>query len=765
MLDLTTLNPPQRAAVLHGTGPLVVFAGAGSGKTRVITYRIARLVGELEVPAYRILAVTFTNKAAAEMRSRILSLLPGGHNPWIGTFHSICARLLRRHAEAVGLSPSFVIYDDTDQKALTTRIVRELGLDDRRYAPRELMRFIERQKQQLLKPDEVEVDSPQDEVGQRVYALYEQRIRASNAVDFNDLLVRMVYALREHEGIRATLQSMWHYIMVDEFQDTNLVQLELVRILAAKHRNLCVVGDDDQSIYKWRGADRRNILDFRESFADAQVIKLEQNYRSSGHILATATAVIAKNVDREPKQLWTDNDPGQKVRVIKCYDERDEARSITETVRKLRDKYRLSEMAIFYRTHAQSRVLEEEMRASKLSYRIVGGQRFYDRSEVKDVLAYLRVLVNPQDDVSLLRIINVPIRGIGKTTTDRLQELASQQGQGVWATLCSGTLGDALPKAAVKKLEGFATLIRDLTVRAQSGVGPASLTEHLLAEIGYLQSLRDADTVEADGRLENVQELIQSMRDFEVEAEDPTVALYLELMALQTNADEIDGSEKLTLMTVHAAKGLEFPVVWVAGLEERLFPLSREAYISEDDLEEERRLAYVAFTRAEKYLFLSHARSRRLHGESLVGLPSRFLKEIPSEHVDTISRVDESHGYSQASSSSQRYDYNAPVRFGAGTSGPSGFRHPQERAQQGKLTGVRAGGSVPASKARTPGESYVDRSEGDVANEIERGSRVRHAKFGEGEVLQVEPGRPPKITVRFAQFGVKQVVASFLEPT
>ena len=764
MLDLATLNPPQRAAVLHGDGPLVVFAGAGSGKTRVITYRIARLVGELSVPAYRILAVTFTNKAAAEMRARILALLPGGQSPWIGTFHSICARLLRRHAEAVGLSPSFVIYDDADQKSLTTRIVRELGLDDRRYAPRELMRYIERQKQQLLKPEEVETDNAHDEVSQRVYALYEQRIQASNAVDFNDLLVRMVYALRSHEGIRTTLQNMWQYIMVDEFQDTNLVQLELVRILAEKHRNLCVVGDDDQSIYKWRGADRRNILDFRSSFHDAEVIKLEQNYRSSAHILAAATSVISQNLDREPKQLWTDNDAGQKVRILKCFDERDEARAITETVRKLRDRYRLSEMAIFYRTHAQSRVLEEEMRASKLNYRVVGGQRFYDRAEVKDVLAYLRVLVNPQDDVSLLRIINVPIRGIGKTTTDRLQELASQNGQGVWATLVSGALGDALPRASAKKLEGFVTLIRDLTLRAQSGIGPASLAEHLLSEIGYLAALRDADTVEADSRLENVQELIQSMRDFEKEAEDPTVGLYLELMALQTNADEIDGSEKLTLMTVHAAKGLEFPVVWVAGLEERLFPLSREAFISEDDLEEERRLAYVAFTRAEKYLFLSHARARRLHGEPLVCLPSRFLKEIPAEHAESISRVNESFGYS-ASPSSSRYDYSAPVRFGQSAGSPSGFKHPQERGgQQAKLTGVKAGGGVPPNKARSATESYVDRSDSDVEIEIARGSRVRHAKFGEGNVLQVEPGRPPKITVKFDQFGVKQVVASYLEP-
>jgi DNA helicase-2/ATP-dependent DNA helicase PcrA len=766
MLDLSTLNPPQREAVLHGDGPLVVFAGAGSGKTRVITYRIARLVQELNVPAYKILAVTFTNKAAAEMRHRILALLPResaahpesyGRGPWIGTFHSICARLLRRHAEAVGLSPQFVIYDDTDQKALMTRIVRELDLDDRRYAPRELMRFVERQKQQLLKPHEVAVEDAFEEVCVRAYTLYEQRLNAASAVDFNDLLVRMVYALKEHQGIRETLQRLWSYILVDEFQDTNLVQLELVRILAEKHRNLCVVGDDDQSIYKWRGADRRNILDFRQSFHDAAVIKLEQNYRSSGNILRSAMAVIAKNVDREPKQLWTGNDPGPKVRVVTCYDERDEARAITEAVRALRERYKLAEMAVFYRTHSQSRVLEEELRASKLNYRVVGGQRFYERSEVKDVLAYLRVLVNPADDVSLLRIINVPTRGIGKTTVDKLTELAHQHGKSVWDTLLAASFGahPELPKASTKKLEAFVNLLRDHALRAQSGLGPATLAEQLLSEIGYLEALRDADTVEADGRIENVQELISSMREFESEAEEPTVALYLELMALQTNADEIDASEKITLMTVHAAKGLEFPVVWVAGLEERLFPMSREAYISEDDLEEERRLAYVAFTRAEHRLFLSHARSRRLHGEAMVGLPSRFLKEIPKELVEPISRVAESF---TASSAGTRYESGGQVRFGSGA--PSGFRHPQERGrpQTPKLTGVKT------SPPKRTGESYVDRSDGDDPNQITLGARVRHAKFGEGSVLGMEAGRPPKVTVKFDQVGVKTLVASFLEP-
>ncbi len=759
MLDLSTLNPPQRAAVLHAAGPLVVFAGAGSGKTRVITYRIARLVGELGVAPGRILAVTFTNKAAAEMRSRIFALLPAdGGNPWIGTFHSICARLLRRHAELLGLSPQFVIYDDTDQKSLVTRIVRELGLDDRRYTPRELMRYIEQQKQKLLRPEEAASESAYAEVAQRVYAQYEARLIQSQALDFNDLLSRMVYGLRSHEGLRNTLQRLWQHILVDEFQDTNVAQLELVRVLAEQHRNLCVVGDDDQSIYKWRGADRRNILDFRQSFADATVIKLEQNYRSTGHILAAATAVITQNYDREPKTLWTENGPGAKIRVIRCLDERDEARAISQAMRALRDQHRIGEMAVFYRTHAQSRVLEEEMRASRIPYRVVGGMRFYERAEVKDVLAYLRVLINPEDDVSLLRIINVPARGIGKTTTDRLLELAAEAGQSVWRTLTAPVLAGALPKASAKKLEGFVQLIRDQRERAESGVGPATLAEQLLSEIGYLSTLLMEDTVEADGRIENIKELLASMREFEGEAEEPTLARYLELITLQTNADEIDGSDKLTLMTVHAAKGLEFEVVWVAGLEERLFPMTRETTLADDDLEEERRLAYVAFTRAEQRLFLSYARSRRLRGEAMIGLPSRFLKEIPAEHIEEISRGDDGGSY-PATTSGTRYEYDNAVRFGA----RAPFRHPQERATTPRLTGVRSA-SVAPQPARAPGESYIDRSDGDDVQQIARGTRVRHAKFGDGEVVKVEPGRPPRVTVNFEQYGMKQVVASYLEP-
>jgi DNA helicase-2/ATP-dependent DNA helicase PcrA len=791
-LDLSSLNPPQREAVLHEAGPLVVFAGAGSGKTRVITYRIVRLVADRGVPADRILAVTFTNKAAAEMRSRILGLLsaaepgdevPGGGlgragGPWIGTFHAICAKLLRRYAESLGIAPRFVIYDDTDQKAMVTRVLRDLGIDERRHGPREQMRYIEQQKQKLLRPGQANARSANDEVGQRVYELYEQRMQQSGALDFNDLLTRTVYGLQDNEAMRFDLERKWQHLLVDEFQDTNLVQLELVRILAGKHRNLCVVGDDDQSIYKWRGAERRNILDFRNSFADAQVIKLEQNYRSSGHILATAMAVISRNAEREPKNLFTENPPGDKVRVVICPDERDEARAVREAVRTLRDHGQgLAEMAVFYRTHAQSRVLEEEMRAANIPYRVIGGQRFYERAEVKDVLAYLRVLANPQDDVSLLRIINTPARGIGKTTLDRVLEVAAQKGVGVWEVITGPALDEAAGKAATAKIGAFVELIHGLQAKAAAGVGPGSLADELLEKTGYLAALRDADSAEADGRIENVQELVAAMGEFENEAETPTLDQYLETITLETNLDELDSTEKLTLMTVHGSKGLEFPVVWVAGLEERLFPLSRDAFIAEEDLEEERRLAYVAVTRAEKRLFLSYACSRRLHGDMMLGLPSRFLKEIPEQHMVSVSRLPPESpaarygqrpswgaqgGFMGASRSSApppsseggpRYEYDEPRGgFGSGRASP--------QLAWSKRSAPPARPSAP----RRSGESYVERSDGEGLEGLRAGGQVRHAKYGEGEVLSVEAGRPPRVTVRFAGWGVKQILASYLEP-
>jgi DNA helicase-2/ATP-dependent DNA helicase PcrA len=788
MLDLSKLNPPQREAVLHGAGPLVVFAGAGSGKTRVITYRIANLIEACGVVPERILAVTFTNKAAGEMRARLAAILPGRPSPWVGTFHAICAKLLRRHAELLRLSPSFVIYDDSDQRAMLTRVLRDLDLDDRRFSPRDMARFIEQQKQKLKLPADLTPRDAYEEQAGRVYSLYEERMKQCSALDFNDLLGRVVLGLRDSAPFAHALARQWEYILVDEFQDTNAVQLELVQRLCEVHRNLCVVGDDDQSIYKWRGAERRNILDFRKAFAEAHVVKLEQNYRSSKHILAVATAVITRNEDREPKQLFTDNPAGEKVRIVGCTDERDEARAMSSAMRALREHgVRLSQMAVFYRTHAQSRVLEEEMRACNLPYRVVGGQRFYERAEVKDLLCYLRVLVNADDDISLMRIINTPARGIGKTTTDRLLDRAAQSGQSVWYVLGSPDLAEVGAKAAQTKLAAFTGLIRDLKQEAERGAGPAAIAERVIERTGYMAALRAEDSVEADARIENVKELLSSLEEFEREADVPTLSGYLETVTLQSNVDDVDGTEKLTLMTVHAAKGLEFPAVWVSGLEERMFPLSRDGAISHEDLEEERRLAYVAFTRAEKRLFLSYAAARRIHGDFLVGIPSRFLDEIPEEHVEHVerggsaSRFSGSYGYTPPPvrtttpdlPGGSRYEYDGPVDVDQSARipvtpmrGASRIPAPKEALKRPRPAGgfVPMGVKSAGSPTRRPGESYVDRSEGHDGLGMSRGMQVRHAKYGEGEVLDVQAGNPIRVTVKFMGWGVKQIAASYLEP-
>ena len=442
MLDLSALNPRQREAVVHDGGPLVVFAGAGSGKTRVITYRVAHLIAEHGVAPWRILAVTFTNKAAGEMRERLLRLLgDDGTAVRVGTFHATCARLLRRYGEPLGLNKDFTIYDDQDQLALVKRVLRDLGLDEKRYQPKAMAARINRAKQEVQRPENMETPDPWSEVVRRVYATYEDRLHQANALDFGDLIHRTVLGLEADEAFREEIVGRFSHVLVDEFQDTNHAQFRLVRLLAEAHRNLCVVGDDDQSIYRWRGADRRNILDFRASFPDATLVKLEQNYRSTKRILRAANAVIARNVDREPKELWTDNVEGDAIVVVRTMDERDEARLVLRGVRELSSQgHSLSDVAVFYRTHAQSRVIEEALRGANIPYRIVGGMRFYDRAEVKDLLAYLRVITNPADDMSLLRIINTPARGIGKTTITRLLDLAAERGMGLSDLLDGGAL-------------------------------------------------------------------------------------------------------------------------------------------------------------------------------------------------------------------------------------------------------------------------------------------------------------------------------------
>jgi DNA helicase-2/ATP-dependent DNA helicase PcrA len=725
VLDLSSLNAPQRQAVVHEDGPLVVFAGAGSGKTRVITFRVAQLIAEHGVPPWRILAVTFTNKAAGEMRERLTGLLGERASAVrVGTFHAMCARFLRRHAELIGISKDFSIYDDSDQLALVRRVLRDLSLDEKRYQPKAVAGRINRAKQEVQGPDEMDCSDAWSEVVQRVYVTYERMLTQANALDFGDLIYRTVVALETNPEFRETLIGQFSHVLVDEFQDTNAVQFRLVRILAEGHRNLCVVGDDDQSIYRWRGADRRNILDFRQSFPDATVIKLEQNYRSTQRILRAANAVIARNSDREPKSLWTENEEGDSVLVVRTMDERDEGRLVLRGVQELLSQgHSLNDIVVFYRIHAQSRVIEESLRSGNVPYRIVGGTRFYDRAEVKDLLAYLRVAMNPADDMSLLRIINTPARGIGKTSVSRLLDSAAERGEGVWAALnASGP--SPFGASARKKLAAFRTLLRGLIELVSSDAPLGEVGAELAERTGYAEMLKNDDSPEADARFQNIQELIASMDEFERERPEAGLAEFLENVTLQTSADEAEGGQRVTLMTVHAAKGLEFPVVMVTGLEEQVFPFKgTDPWEDPEELEEERRLAYVAFTRARQRLILSYAAVRRLFGQQRVGIPSRFIDELPREDVEWIGL--------------------APAR--------SSVSHAPPRP-------------TPAASST---ESYIDYAESDDIADLgglRRGMRVRHSKFGVGEVQDVVAGTPARVSVRFPGWGVRKIIATYLEP-
>lgn len=724
VLDLSSLNPRQREAVVQEGGPLVVFAGAGSGKTRVITFRVANLISAHHVAPWRILAVTFTNKAADEMRERLRGLLGDqGAAVQVGTFHATCARLLRGHGESFGISKSFTIYDDQDQLALIKRVLRDLGLDPKRYQPKAMAGRINRAKQEVQGSDDIETPDPWSEVVRRVYTTYEERLHQANALDFGDLIYRTVRALESDDLFHEAMSRRFSHVLVDEFQDTNHAQFRLVRLLAEGHRQLCVVGDDDQSIYRWRGADRRNILDFRASFPDATLVKLEQNYRSTKRILRAANTVIARNTDREPKELWTDNPEGSAILVVRAMDERDEARLVLRGVRELLALgHRLDDVAVFYRMHAQSRVIEEALRGGNIAYRIIGGMRFYDRAEVKDLLAYLRVMTNPADDMSLLRIINTPARGIGKTTITRLLDLASQRGRSLLDILGDETALDNFGSAARKRLATFARLMDDLRDVAASGAPLGEIGAELVKQSGYGEMLQHDDTPEADARFQNVQELVASMDELQRERSEATLADFLENVTLQTSADEKVGGDRVTLMTVHAAKGLEFPVVMVTGLEEQVFPFKgTDPWEDPEELEEERRLAYVAFTRAKQRLVLSFAAVRRIFGQQRVGIPSRFLTELPGEDIEWL-----------------------------GVSSTSPVRTQPAQEPDGE-----------------PPDSYVDYSEGSDLSDIDglrRGMQVRHPKFGIGEVREVMQGSPPRVAVRFPGWGTRKIIASYLEP-
>jgi DNA helicase-2/ATP-dependent DNA helicase PcrA len=769
-LDYSALNPPQLAAVKHETGPLVIFAGAGSGKTMVITYRIAHLVQACRVPSRRILAVTFTNKAAKEMRERLTRLLPdGAPELWVVTFHAICARLLRRHAEACGVRKDFVIYDDVDQRAVLARVVRDLDVDEKMFPPKRLAWRINRAKQEGVGCAEYETQRTAEPIVARVYNEYEERLKKAGALDFDDLIFRLVRALRTKEALCRELQQCWGHVLVDEFQDTNAVQFHLVRELCQAHRNICVVGDDDQSIYRWRGADFRNILDFKRHFPDAEVIKLEQNYRSTKRILSVANALVGRNVDRQKKRLWTQNADGHTVTLLCCANARDEAgRFIRLAEEVLAAGAKRSDVALLYRTHAQSRAFEEALRAANLPYRVVGGIRFYDRAEVKDLLAYLRVLQNPDDDVSLLRIINTPPRGIGKTTVDRLLESAARAGQSVWLAIAEAHTDQAHGVAAQKKIAGFVELIGRLREKAAGEAKPAELIEAVLQETAYATLLREENTAEADAKLENIRELVGSVHEFERANQSPTLASFLEMVTLQTDQDRMQEQDTIVLMTVHAAKGLEFPTVMVAGLEEGLFPHTRtmrrdEEGEKEDEqaIQEERRLAYVAFTRAKQRLVLSYARERYLYGEDQPCSRSRFLDEIPAAELQVINssyRPNES--FEGQDRESMWHEKSNRGFFRNDDGHVPMHRGPIPGGHRGKNQDV-----IDRTNERTVRDSYVDKSDGSDSHfAMPPGSHVSHPKFGVGQIKEVLAGDPPRVAVKFPGHPMKTVLTNFLKP-
>ncbi|HYG58986.1 MAG TPA: DNA helicase PcrA, partial [Symbiobacteriaceae bacterium] len=648
-LNLEGLNPQQYEAVVHGNGPLLILAGAGSGKTRVLTHRIAHII-ERGVSPWRILAITFTNKAAAEMKERVEHLVgPSAKDIWVSTFHSACVRMLRRDIERLGYQKNFVILDGADQQNVVKECLKQLNLSDKQFQPGAVLGTISNAKNNMLDPREFAVrakDYYQQQVAQ-VYRRYQERLKANNALDFDDLLLMCVQLFERFPDVLEHYQNKFEYVLVDEYQDTNHVQNRWVFLLAGQKRNLCVVGDDDQGIYSWRGADIQNILEFEAKYPDAKVIKLEQNYRSTGNILGAAYQVVRRNVGRKEKKLWTEEGPGEKVMRYSASDEADEAWFVSGEIERLvnrgfDDGTRLTyqDFAVLYRTHAQSRSLEEAFVRKSLPYGIYGGLKFFERKEVKDVMAYLRLVANPADTISFRRAIAVPKRGVGPASVDKLVDYAEQWNLPVASVALDCSLVPGLTSNYRAKIESFAALIEELTnMNAYLSVG--ELIQEILTRSGYLEELKADDSLEAGTRLENVEELASMAQEFEMPTGEEAEGLsqldaFLATAALMSEVDQVgDGQDKVTLMTLHSAKGLEFPVVFLVGMEEGVFPHNR-SLTDENQMEEERRLCYVGMTRARRRLYLTNATTRTLWGQSSYNAPSRFLDEVPDDLAELV---------------------------------------------------------------------------------------------------------------------------------
>ena len=751
MQFLDTLNPEQREAVLHIKGPLLILAGAGSGKTRVITSRIAYLVGGGHARADEVLAVTFTNKAAEEMRGRVESLLGSDcSRMWVSTFHSLCARLLRREAPAIGLSRDFVIYDSSDQLTVVKQAMKALHIDDSFVQPRAALSRISHAKNRMESPEAIAAAAEwnrRDEQIAKIYAYYLNALKESSALDFDDLLLKTVELFEQSERVREKYAQQFRFVMVDEYQDTNRPQYLLIRRLAGIHRNLCVVGDPDQSIYKWRGADLRNILDFEQDFPEAAIVKLERNYRSTQIILDGASAVISRNRNRKDKHLWTDRKGGRAIVYFRGGDELEEADFITKTARAALAEDVEARVAILYRTNAQSRTIEDALMREGTAYKVVGGVRFYERKEVKDALAYMRLVINPHDDVSVRRVINVPARGIGKGVMETIESVSATDdmdnlpllsaglapalsANSLWARIVSGLDRRAFTGRAAASLTIFRDLIVGLTEIGRTD--PVSIAiGKMLDRSGYLQDLRDDRSEDGEARIENLAELVSAAREYEGRDPEPTLGGFVDRLSLLSDVDEEQGARdaRVWMMTLHSAKGLEFPVVILAGLEEGLFPHSRSRE-DDEELEEERRLCYVGMTRARARLVLTGAARRRIFGEYQASEPSRFIDEIPAELVERVMP-----------------SFSSPYQ--------GHFAHYDLKTNPyGRGKGGRA--------REEPSTYKYEDEDQSTGLTLRLGMKVRHPQFGVGTVLSIEAlTDDTKLVVRFASSGPKTLRAKF----
>ncbi|WBL15427.1 DNA helicase PcrA [Sutcliffiella sp. NC1] len=740
---LDGLNPMQQEAVRKTDGPLLIMAGAGSGKTRVLTHRIAYLMAEKEVPPWNILAITFTNKAAREMKERISKIVGSvADEIWISTFHSMCVRILRRDIDRIGINRNFSILDTTDQLSVIKNVLKELNIDTKKYEARSMLGAISSAKNELMSPEQFAKQplGPYEEIVSKVYTGYQKRLRKNQALDFDDLIMTTIHLFERVPEVLEFYQRKFQYVHVDEYQDTNHAQYKLVKLIGARLKNVCVVGDSDQSIYRWRGADITNILNFEKDYPNAEMILLEQNYRSTKRILQAANHVISNNFNRKPKNLWTENNEGQKIVYYKADTENAEAQFVVGKIKEImqNDPSRtLSDFAILYRTNAQSRVMEEVLLKSNINYQIVGGTKFYDRKEIKDILAYLRLISNPDDDISLTRIVNVPKRGIGATSLEKVAAYATQHDISIYEAIRDVDLIGVSGRATAS-LKEFRNLIDNYT-QMQEYLSVTELVEEILTKSGYRDMLKQEKTIEAQSRLENIDEFLSVTKNFEDKNDDKTLIAFLTDLALVADIDKLDEEtgeelETVILMTLHAAKGLEFPVVFLIGLEEGVFPHSRSLF-EEVEMEEERRLAYVGITRAEQELYMTSAQMRTLFGRTNMNPPSRFIKEIPEELVDNLVEANK----------------QATTPFGGGGSPrPFGRQTPTPTPQRNV--------TVPSRALTSTGGDQLGWNVGDKAE---------HKKWGIGTVVSVKgEGEDKELDIAFpSPVGIKRLLAKFAPVT